>query len=61
MKEPMEKFEKSRTLRLSILGLSAADFRIQNCEKWPLISEIILPLLRTCSGVLKNIFINKRR
>ena len=51
MKEPMEKLEKSRTLRLSILGLSAADFRIQNCKKWSLIDDI-----RNYITTTKNLF-----
>ena len=37
------------------LILSLADLNIQNCEKWSLTSEIMLPLTDTQSGLFSNI------
>ena len=37
------------------LILSLADLNIQNCEKWSLTSEIMLPLTDTHSGLFSNI------
>ena len=48
----LENLEKSRTLNFFLLILSLVDFRIQNCEKWSLISEMIFPLATTWSGLL---------
>ena len=46
---------KSRIFLLAGLILSLADLNIQNCEKWSLTSEIMLPLTDTQSGLFTNI------
>ena len=40
-----ENWEKSRATDLSGLPLTTSELVQQNCEKWSLISEIILPLM----------------
>jgi len=55
VKESEENFEKSRTFLLSpFVGLTA-EVRMQNCETWSLISEMMFPLTSTNSGILTNI------
>ena len=57
IKESLSKFVKSCIFVLAGLILSLADLNIQNCEKWSLISEIMLPLTDTQSGLFTNIII----
>ena len=46
---------KSLIFLLVGLILSLADLNLQNCEKWLLTSEIMLPLTDTQSGLFSNI------
>ena len=52
----LEKREKSRILDFFTQILSFIDFKMQNCEKWSLMSEIKFPQATTLSGLLIKIF-----
>ena len=56
-------FRKSRTSLFSPFVWLTIEVRMQNCEKWSLISEIMFPPTSTISGTLRNILsikINQR-
>ena len=51
----LEKREKSRILHFFTRVLSFMDFKMQNCEKWSLMSEFKFPQATTLSGLLIKI------
>ena len=54
LKISAEKLEKSRIFFFFEMFEALVVFIKQNCEKWPLISEMMFPLSKTCSGLLTN-------